>query len=433
MRGTHSSRVEFVAAGAARRQRSASAFRVWGGEPSRGDVDPAGWMPPESPSKRHQGEGKLELQSAINGWTRRTVLDGPQNSHLTETWEHRGKSHRVDVTVGKALDVLSLKGTSLAEIREYAGFLGESARRMYAAGSPRNVVKACPCCGRSSEAAAEAMQVFSVAYVRCADCGHVFVREQPAQSVLDELFSESARHSDEYTSIDPAAQEFRVRHIALPKLEWGRAQFQRVFGRSPASLLDIGAGGGHFVAAAARAGMLAHGYERSTASRAFARAAFGLELRATDFLADEVQSADMITFWGLLEYVPEPRTLLAAARRRLSGEGGMLVIEVPRFNCVGSAVQQVDGAVVARHMDPTTHVNCFTDASLCTALDAEGFRPVAAWYFGMDVYELFVQIALRLDDEGVLEKLVPMLNASQAALDHGRQCDDLIIAAVPVA
>ena len=184
--------------------------------------------------------------------------------------------------------------------------------------------------------------------------------------------------------------------------------------------------------AAVRAGMDAIGYERSASSRKFAKSAFGVDLLAEDFLSDDARTGELITFWGLLEYVPQPRTLLAAARRRFAASGGMLIVEVPRFNCVGSAVQQVEGAVVARHMDPTTHVNCFSDASLCTALVAEGFRPVAAWYFGMDIYELFVQIALKLDDEATLERIVPMLNESQAALDRGRQCDDLIIAAVPI-
>lgn len=374
----------------------------------------------------------LNSQSTENAWTRRTTLDGSGESQVTEVWEYRGTSHRLDVTIGKQLDVLSLKGTSLREIREYAGFLEKSAARLYAQGAPRNALAECPCCGRLTEGAGVAMRVFEVPYIRCLGCGHVFVREQPSQSVLDTLFAESALHSSEYTDIDPVVQDFRIRQIATPKLAWARLQYERLFNRVPTSLVDVGAGGGHFVTAAVRAGMDAIGYERSASSRKFAKSAFGVDLLAEDFLSDDARTGELITFWGLLEYVPQPRTLLAAARRRFTASSGMLIVEVPRFNCVGSAVQQVEGAVVARHMDPTTHVNCFSDASLCTALVAEGFRPVAAWYFGMDIYELFVQIALKLDDEATLERIVPMLNESQAALDRGRQCDDLIIAAVPI-
>ncbi len=374
----------------------------------------------------------LNPQSPKDAWTRRTTLDGTRQDQMTEIWEYRGATHCIDVTVGKRLDVLSLKGTSLREIREYAAFLEKSAARLYALDAPHNTLESCPCCGQATRGASVAMKVFEVPYVRCQGCGHVYVSEQPSQSVLDSLFTESALHSSEYTDIDPAAQDFRIRQIAEPKLGWARRQYERVFNRAPSSLVDVGAGGGHFVTAAARAGMDVVGYERSASSRRFAKSAFGVELRPEDFHVDDASAVDLITFWGLLEYVPQPRRLLATARRRLATTAGMLIVEVPRFNCVGSAAQEAEGAVVARHMDPTTHVNCFTDASLCTALVEEGFRPVAAWYFGMDIYELFVQIALKLDDETVLEKIASMLNGSQAALDRGRQCDDLIVAAVPI-
>jgi len=84
-------------------------------------------------------------------------------------------------------------------------------------------------------------------------------------------------------------------------------------------------------------------------------------------------------------------------------------------------------------MDPTSHMNAFSDASLATALVETGFRPVAVWYFGMDVYEFLVQAALRLDDKRVLAELADFIPPLQASLDHGRQCDDLVIAACPIA
>lgn len=364
-------------------------------------------------------------------WTRQAPLDGVSGKKTTECWEYRGEKYSIDVTVGKKLDVLSLKGTSLGEIRKYAGFLTTTARTLYAERSARNILEECPCCDHPASHADEAMRVFSVTYVRCARCGHVFVREQPAKAVLDQLFSESAGHSAAYTEVDPAVQEIRIGQIAEPKVRWVLEQYQSRHARAPQGLVDVGAGGGHFIEAARRNGIDAIGYEKSEPSRRFARSVFGIELDASDFASSKGRSADVITFWGLLEYVSSPRQLLAAARRRLNPDTGMLIVEVPRFGCMGTAVQRVEGSVIARHMDPTSHVNCFTDASLCTALVAEGFKPVAAWYFGMDAYELLVQVALRLGDETALGRLLPALQAIQEAADAGRQCDDLIVAAVP--
>ena len=138
-----------------------------------------------------------------------------------------------------------------------------------------------------------------------------------------------------------------------------------------------------------------------------------------------------MTFWGLLEYVPEPRCFLDRARCCLTPENGLLIVEIPRLDCFGTAVQRERPDTVARHMDPTSHMNAFTDASLATVLVETGFRPVAAWYFGMDLYEFLVQAALRLDEPRVFAELADLIAPLQASLDHGRQCDDLVIAARP--
>ena len=87
------------------------------------------------------------------------------------------------------------------------------------------------------------------------------------------------------------------------------------------------------------------------------------------------------------------RDFLKAAKQHLKPDG-MLVVEVPRADCLSTAVLSQEGAVVARHLDPTSHVNLFSDKSLFTLLRSEGFEPVAVWYFGMDAYEFFVQSAL---------------------------------------
>jgi SAM-dependent methyltransferase len=337
-----------------------------------------------------------------------------------------GTRLELDITAGKPLDVLALKGSSLDDVRSYSKELEETAARLYPADAPRETIASCPCCEHPSADAPEVLVVYGIGYARCPNCGHAFVREQPGGDGLAEHFSESEELSGEYT--DAAAAEGRIEQIVAPKLEWVLDVFRRQLDREPGTLVDVGAGGGHFVAGAQRAGVDAQGFEISRASRAFAAEVFDVELRDEDFLESEV-TADLITFWGLLEYTPRPRDFLAAARRAL-GDDGLLVVEVPRFDCLGTAAQARFPDTVARHLDPTSHVNCFSDTSLATALDASGFRPVAAWYFGMDAYELAVQLALRLGEER-LSELVELLLPMQQSLDEARYCDDLVVAAVP--
>jgi SAM-dependent methyltransferase len=368
------------------------------------------------------------------GWTRIAELPGVPRARCTERWDYSDGattiSCEVDVTIGKALDVLSLKGTTLSEVRDYAAFLKTTAERLYGPGAARRTLTSCPSCGADA-AAPDAITVFGQGYARCGACGHGFVRHQPGEASLDAVFSTSDEHSAVY--VDRAGLEVRQTQIIAPKADWLLANYRRLYDCMPSSVLDVGAGGGHFVEAMRRRGLASEGYERSRASRAFAAEAFGLTLRDSDFLADVPERRDLVTFWGLLEYVPEPRRFLERARRCLAPESGLLVVEVPRLDCFGTAVQRETPDTVARHMDPTSHMNAFTDASLATALVESGFRPVAAWYFGMDVYEFLVQVALRLDDKRVLAELADLIPPLQASLDHGRQCDDLVIAACPIA
>jgi hypothetical protein len=350
-----------------------------------------------------------------------------------ERWDYRTSSGtvscEVEVTTGKPFDVLGVKGGSLDDIRDYAAFLRQTAARLYGPGAPTIRREACPICG-SREIGADAIAVFGQRYARCADCGHGFVREQPTPGALDAIFRESDTHSAAY--VDQAGIEARLAQIVEPKAAWVLAQHQRIYRGTPASALDIGAGGGHFVEAMRRRGIIAAGYERSRASRRFAEKAFGIALRSSSFLDDPAEPHDLLTMWGLLEYVPEPRRFLDKARLCLASECGLLVAEVPRLDCFGTEIQCAAPEAIARHMDPTSHMNAFSDASLATALVETGFRPVAAWYFGMDFYEFLVQAAHRLGDDGALGRLAGLIPAMQASLDRGRQCDDLVIAAVPL-
>lgn len=363
-------------------------------------------------------------------WRRIGVLDGVPARHYRERWERDGaQGFDIDITIGKPLDVTTLKGADIEQTKNYAAFLESTAKRLYAPDAPRREVTECPCCQTPARGAPDAVKIFGVPYAQCITCGHAFVKRQPSAEALDTIFAESSQHASAY--VDKAAIEVRQTQVIRPKVDWVFDVFRERFGSLPATALDVGAGGGHFVAELKKRGIEARGIEISETSRSFAKQAFAIDLAKENFLTTPAEPVDLITMWGLLEYTPEPRRFLEAARQRLDSLKGMLVVEVPRFNCAGTAVQGIKLSSVARHLDPTSHVNTFTDTSLMVALSESGLRPVAAWYFGMDAYELLMQIALRLNDASVPERLADFVPALQASLDQGKQCDDIIVAAVP--
>lgn len=370
----------------------------------------------------------------MSRWFRTLPFAADHSDRRVERWEYRKaredvRTFDVEVRIGKPLDVVALKGAGLDEVRDYAAFLADTAQRLYGAGAALERNAACPICGSPLDGARVELRVFGVPYVRCPGCAHVLVERQPTAGALAQVFADSDEHAAVY--VDRAALDVRMEQIIAPKLDWCLGVYAQGGRGTPARVVDVGAGGGHFLAGASRRGLAVEGFEKSRASRAFANEAFGLELRTDDFVTAPIDPVDLVTFWGLLEYVQRPREFLAAARRALA-PGGLLVVEVPRVDALGTIVQGEHGAVVARHMDPTSHVNAFSDESLCTALVEEGFAPVAAWYFGMDAWEFVVQSALRAGDDTLVARLAEGIPVLQRAVDRGRQCDDIVVAARPL-
>lgn len=365
-------------------------------------------------------------------WTRETPIK-PGADRLTERWTPPGptaQSFTLDVRVGKPFDVMGIKGSDLTETVSYANFLAASVASLYGANSEIETVAACPACLADTASAPEAFRIFDIAYHRCSTCGHGFVRHRPTAAAFDRHFRKSTGHASAY--VDQAAAERRIAEIVLPKLDWLLDIFATQVGGRPKRGIDVGAGGGHFVTAARRAGIDMTGWELAEESRRFAKTAFDIELKGEDYLKAPLEETDLITYWGLLEYVPAPRYFFEAARARLSPGKGLLVAEVPRLEAVSTLAQIDNPTQVARHMDPSSHINCFSDTSLFTALLETGFKPVAAWYFGMDAYELLTQAALRGGQHSLLDSCAAMIPLLQSGIDQGRICDDLVVAAVPV-
>lgn len=371
-------------------------------------------------------------------WRRLRPLSPPLDgsSRWKETWtRHAGESgveeFDVDVRVGKPIDILRLKSQSLRETRAYASFLRETARGLYE--EQTSVVRECPCCNAATENCKKVLTVYGVDYVRCVHCGHTFIHRQPSAERLGAVFRDSEQHSGTYT--DRATADIRIEQIVRPKLDYVLDTFRALRGRPPGSVLDVGAGAGHFVAECRARGIAAEGIEISVSSRRFAKEVFNIELMDGDFLqfGSAADARDLITLWGVLEYVPEPVAFLKAAHRLLRADG-MLVVEVPRGDSFSTAVQSVFSETVGRHLDPTSHMNAFSDESLVSALWRSDFRPVSVWYFGMDIYELLMQLSLNGAEshEKLISSFAGVIPRLQVGLDATANCDDVIIVAEPL-
>lgn len=153
--------------------------------------------------------------------------------------------------------------------------------------------------------------------VRCPECALVFQEPQPGADLLakayyhDERFAQALMGDLRETTLERAREKL----VHLKATGTARAGLR---------VLDVGASSGAWLEVAREAGMDAIGVELGEATAAGARAR-GLDVR-TGTLEDALpglgeQRFDLITFWDVLEHVPDPRHELRLAHELLAPGG----------------------------------------------------------------------------------------------------------------
>ena len=222
----------------------------------------------------------------------------------------------------------------------------------------------CPACGgplhewRRVPCSEPALGDLQIPLVRCAACG---------TAVTDFEAPPEAHEIGAYAPGTP-----RLHGLARPILAAFDAQRLRILARAVppgAMLLDVGAGRGRFVAAAASAGYRAAGIEPSDRGVAAARA-LGADVRQAGIEEAVVAagSLDAVTLWHVLEHVEDP---LAALERLATWirPGGTLLVGVPNL----ASVQAWVGGERWYHLDVPRHRTHFTPAGVADLLERAGF------------------------------------------------------------
>jgi 2-polyprenyl-3-methyl-5-hydroxy-6-metoxy-1,4-benzoquinol methylase len=158
--------------------------------------------------------------------------------------------------------------------------------------------------------------------VTCTRCGLVFVDPVPAEATDAATYGAGYYEPWQRDEERPRRRMWRRRLRALDARAGRRG-----------ALLDVGCGDGLFLRVARDAGWRIDGIEFSPEGAARAAARLGRPVAIGDLAAAAVLPGpfDVVTVWHVLEHLPEPRPMLAAAHRRLRS-GGLLVVAVPNLD-----------------------------------------------------------------------------------------------------
>jgi SAM-dependent methyltransferase len=207
-------------------------------------------------------------------------------------------------------------------------------------------MSACPICGSESRALGLVPARFPLR--RCRRCGHRFAELDGYD--VEGAYVEGYEGFRDDATFDARIRAFLEQHL-LPRAQSG-------------PLLDVGCGGGTVLRIAGGLGFDALGFDLSEAAVEACRSK-GLQAIAGDFTRHDFADRRfrVITFWDVLEHLPEPGPFLARAHALLE-PGGWLIAKVPLH---GDWSLRTAGAVprlAAPVLGVPVHVQFYTQESL---------------------------------------------------------------------
>lgn len=147
-----------------------------------------------------------------------------------------------------------------------------------------------------------------------------------------------------------------------------------------------------------------------------------------DFLEQNKTKWDIISFFGVIEHIPDPVQALRQANKLLKKKG-LVAIEVPNYECFSTYFQKITKAP-DRHLTIPGHIMVFTKKSAEHMLRKNGFEPIAIWYWGMDAIELLKYMKLsdkNFANSELLQALSTKINEIQNIFDRSKMSDEFLI------
>ncbi len=213
--------------------------------------------------------------------------------------------------------------------------------------------------------------------VRCRNCGLVYTNPRISQ------------HNATYLADDiPPAQQIEEHARAKAPIFTSVLQhIQRLQQNSTtktsmlqsATLLDIGCGSGHFVAAANKAGYNACGLEPAGPFADYAQLNLGINVIKSDVTHAQIEPAsfDIITAWDVIEHVADPLNMLRSCKTWLR-PGGIAAFRFP-----SARWQKIKGVILHSLLAwqrpafaPTIHLYFFSEQTFTKMAQQAGLKVI---------------------------------------------------------
>jgi 2-polyprenyl-3-methyl-5-hydroxy-6-metoxy-1,4-benzoquinol methylase len=244
-------------------------------------------------------------------------------------------------------------------------------------------IKKCYVC--QSSKSKKVCQFYDINYVQCTKCKLVYTDRIVSEEGIKSYYKKnSAYFTEPYLN----KNQIKLRNdLILPKIK-----FVKKFAKGK-NWLDVGSADGATPHMASKEGFNSLGIEISEKSVAFAKKFRKIDLYSKTletFQKENKKKWDVVSFFGIIDLVPNPLEFLEIANGLLN-KNGIVVIHVPNYNSGSTLVQKLVKEP-ARHLKPPLNFKLFDIKTVEYALKETGFTAIAAWYYGMDMIELIKYI-----------------------------------------
>jgi 2-polyprenyl-3-methyl-5-hydroxy-6-metoxy-1,4-benzoquinol methylase len=184
----------------------------------------------------------------------------------------------------------------------------------------------CPLC--TSSESKKIFEIDNFTYHKCLNCDSIYTKPFLKDEVLEELYT----HGEYSVYQDKLVQTGRkIRKGTLDERKF--SQIDTILKKENPSILDVGCGSGTFLDVCKGNSWDVEGVDMSSIAVSNALLNYQIKVHEGDFnLLNLTKKYDAITFWGVLEHLPEPIIAIKMAKKLLKKDG-LIVFEVPSANC----------------------------------------------------------------------------------------------------
>ncbi len=247
----------------------------------------------------------------------------------------------------------------------------------------------CPHCRRDADGRRVIYGLAETGFdlVQCGFCGLHHLFPVPTAAWLGAYYRDLSNSAAGYYYY-PTDRAFYEPVIADGKRKFATARRFMPTLPQQARLLDLGCGSGAFVQAMTELGLRAVGTDFSRSAIDTGRAVFGADLRVSGVDPDPGTGFDLVSFWEVLEHVPDHGAFLADVYARLA-PGGYAMGSVPHWGSIARRLWGVRWSMISAPQ----HIAYFTRETVRASFAAQGFHvefigtsPLFAtphWSFGL--------------------------------------------------